>query len=1065
MKKFYFNAAFIFCLIFFAVAANAGSIRYVKMGATGDGSSWQSASGSVQDMINASAAGDEVWVAAGSYHPTTLIREDKSRSFAFMLKDGVSLYGGFAGTESSKDERVLFDSKMPWAWQYETILTADDDVTDVWERAYMDNTTYRYGWKVTGGTGVDAGVIPGTENNANHILYASDVISQQVVINGFTLKGGNANIWQVQAHGAALYAKGNVVLSGCKVIENQAWFKANSSDRDINTYGGAVYLVGDGKAEIRQCYFAKNFSHSSFGRSRGGAVYAKNVKISDCTFENNVSLDDGGAVFLDGGELTNSVISNCFAISGGALVNWGTSRNVKIMNCMGVTGGGVYNAGILESSIIANCLADATEWGDDKGGFGGGVLQESGVMVNCVVFNNQSFRGGGLYLKGGKVADCTIQHNRLRQVSDTANIGYDNREVLQAAVTNTVGNEKVDNSEFTRATTFDGRSANDTQVQEIENAYWRPVQTSSLIDTGTKTEGITLLNDIEGKVRIQGKAIDRGAYEYGDEVVVDDDATIVMTFVDSVKTATFSVGGSDGYPFQIDWGDGNRVEYTKASTFSEEIKGKAVKVYGEDVLLLLANQAGLSTLDVSKAKKLVYLRAFGNSLKTINLSNLNRLKDVRLNDNELEDLDISSNVALNRLYCHNNKIKYLDLSNNVNMQDIDCHNNQIEGLLDVSRMTNLFGLVCYANKIDDLKLGEHSLLKEFDCSENNITELNLGGLPELLEITCYDNKLKQLDFSANTKLEKVFAYDNKLTSINVNECKRLYTLSISNNEIATLDVSQNTMLDGLYANGNRLTQLDVTPHSRLGYLTVSGNKLTTLDLTHNNALKILKAEDNLLTEIDLKANTQLTSLHIGNNKLSAIDVTPLTSLSWLKVNQNMLTTIDISKNTVLSWLECGNNKLTNLDISTNKHLIQLNAPYNQLTAIDNSNNPDLKGILLQGNLLTLASVNAMIGHLADVNDYEINDNNREWGKQLNLDEMPQIASANVDEAKQKGWIVTIAVPDAIETTSKDSKIVKIEYYLVNGMPVTKPQMNGGVYIVKKQFEDGSTQTSKVVMAP
>jgi parallel beta-helix repeat protein len=77
---------------------------YVKPSGTGTGTgSWANASGSIQAMINAASAGEQVWVAAGSY--TAELDAVFHRSF--KLKEGVEVYGGFAGTESTLAARDL----------------------------------------------------------------------------------------------------------------------------------------------------------------------------------------------------------------------------------------------------------------------------------------------------------------------------------------------------------------------------------------------------------------------------------------------------------------------------------------------------------------------------------------------------------------------------------------------------------------------------------------------------------------------------------------------------------------------------------------------------------------------------------------------------------------------------------------------------------------------------------------------------------------------------------------------------------------------------------------------
>ncbi len=81
----------VLCLVIYSIGVNA-TVRYVKPIATGaaDGSSWANASDDIQTMINASAIGDSVWVAAGEYKPNDFPTNCQyctdSRFFSFYIK-------------------------------------------------------------------------------------------------------------------------------------------------------------------------------------------------------------------------------------------------------------------------------------------------------------------------------------------------------------------------------------------------------------------------------------------------------------------------------------------------------------------------------------------------------------------------------------------------------------------------------------------------------------------------------------------------------------------------------------------------------------------------------------------------------------------------------------------------------------------------------------------------------------------------------------------------------------------------------------------------------------------
>ena len=80
------------------------SIRhYVDADASGagDGSSWADAWPSLASALAAVPSGSEVWVAEGTYKPTT----GTDRNARFVLPSRAKLYGGFSGVETKRSER------------------------------------------------------------------------------------------------------------------------------------------------------------------------------------------------------------------------------------------------------------------------------------------------------------------------------------------------------------------------------------------------------------------------------------------------------------------------------------------------------------------------------------------------------------------------------------------------------------------------------------------------------------------------------------------------------------------------------------------------------------------------------------------------------------------------------------------------------------------------------------------------------------------------------------------------------------------------------------------------
>src|SRR5262245_58689239 len=87
-----------------AYQAPVESPIYVDIAQEGpaDGSSWATAFPDLQDALAIAPPGCEIWVAGGEYHPD---KGTGKKSLSFDLPDGVAVYGGFSGTESSLEQR------------------------------------------------------------------------------------------------------------------------------------------------------------------------------------------------------------------------------------------------------------------------------------------------------------------------------------------------------------------------------------------------------------------------------------------------------------------------------------------------------------------------------------------------------------------------------------------------------------------------------------------------------------------------------------------------------------------------------------------------------------------------------------------------------------------------------------------------------------------------------------------------------------------------------------------------------------------------------------------------
>ena len=272
------------CISFFLLMATqvySQTIIYVNQSATGsnDGTSWTDAFDDLQDALTTASVGDEVWVAAGTYKPT----ETTERNESFVLLQELGLFGGFDGTEASREER-------DWKAN-ETILSGD------------------------------IGTIGNSTDNSYHVVFGAN---EGAILDGFTITRGNAIGASNEMGGGMLNTEGLIRIENCTFINNHA------------SQGGA--LENDNCPNpntIVNCIFENNTATMA-----SGAVSNHNTPahIINCLFVGNSADDTYGAAVYNWGGGSTSIIINCTFTENSGPAGCGTihSRGVisTAQNCI-----------------------------------------------------------------------------------------------------------------------------------------------------------------------------------------------------------------------------------------------------------------------------------------------------------------------------------------------------------------------------------------------------------------------------------------------------------------------------------------------------------------------------------------------------------------------------------------------------------------------------------------------------------------------------------------------------------------------------------------------------------
>ena len=328
-----------------------------------------------------------IWLAEGTYRPTEQLEADDVRTATFSLVTGVSLVGGFAGTETTPDERAIIDG----TFENETILSGDLGTADE------------------------------TSDNAYTVVYAKMASGTETTLDGLTITAGNANgpldaSHRENKYGGGIYNSGTLTVVNSTINENSA------------ESGGGIY--NSGTSTVTNSIFNGN----STGSAGGGIFNRGRLTVANSVFSGNSALSTGGGIFNSSSSfsVTNSTISgNSAAIGGG-----------------GVYSPTLYDSGQVVPITVVNSIVGPNDSPDEPGIDGSNITQSSLIGIDPGFVRKPSDGSDG-WVDDPATPDVDESANndygdlRLTATSIAVNAGDNSLVIPEASGVDLDGNERI----------------------------------------------------------------------------------------------------------------------------------------------------------------------------------------------------------------------------------------------------------------------------------------------------------------------------------------------------------------------------------------------------------------------------------------------------------------------------------------------------------------------------------------------------------------------------------------------------------------------------------------------
>lgn len=525
------------CLAIATLLSSACLGNTIRVQTTGnnanDGSTWALAKKTITAALAAATSGDQIWVAAGKY------------SERITLKDGVGVYGGFAGFELVLEDRNPFTNV--------TIIDGGAGGSVVTAPAGISTAAIVDGFTIQNGKAANGGGVSCASG-------ASPTISNDIITgNTATGKGGGVYVWnssgvldenQIQKNSAQM-GGGVFCETGSSVSISYDTISANQA-----TDGGGVYCNSSSPS-------ITNGSISGNSATNGAGVYCNSASpiIASTDLSQNTASSSGGGLFLQSSpvNMTGGSVAGNQAQFGAGIFSASSSPSISQVDVAGnqaaLGGGGLYGTG--SGGTFSN---DTFELNTAPTG-AGIYLDKSTTDVrnSTVTSNTATSNGGGVYLSGSSpvISNNSIYFNTgpngagiyctSAPAAITNNTIYDNASRLagggiacysspgatvsnNVVLSNTLGvfvsgsapafwnNDVYSNSSYNyqgvptppNATNI----SKDPLLVDPSNSDFHLTLGSPCIDAGRNSAPGLSPVDLDGEPRIQGGVVDIGVDEF-----------------------------------------------------------------------------------------------------------------------------------------------------------------------------------------------------------------------------------------------------------------------------------------------------------------------------------------------------------------------------------------------------------------------------------------------------------------------------------------------------------------------------------------------------------------------